>query len=962
MSAFKNCIRHFLTLIVVSVMLSACGGGGGSSTVVVTASAGNDQTVSASATVTLSAAASTVTGSTILSYNWQQVSGTLVTITNATSASASFTSPLSTQSSILRFRVTVTAVSGDTGTDEIDITVQRGFVVSGTITPTSGTQIDSDVNDPSYSFTANNSITNAQNLPNPVTLGGFVNATPTNISGDRFASVTDSSDFFKVQLAPGQIVGLTVARSTADLDLYLRDNNGVVVNASVGGVGVNESLTVPTTVTTVQDYYIEVRAASGISSYVLKVGLTGLSVQDNGYQLTSKFVPGELITRFYDDQIPPGASSDSLSVRANSVGMQALSGAPGRSMLMRVGVQAQFDRTRKKLQMSQASQAATPVLQQKLNTLLALKAMRTRGDIRDCRLNYIYQSLATPNDTNYTAQWHYPLINLPQAWDVTQGSANVIVAVIDTGVLLNHPDMQGKLVSGYDFIRDPAVAADGGGIDANPDDPGDKGYGFSSTFHGTHVAGTIGAATNNGIGVAGVGWNVKVMPLRALGVGGGNSYDIEQAVRYAAGLPNDSGTVPAKKADVINLSLGGPGGTSTQVPQAYSLARSAGVIIVAAAGNDATSTPLYPASYNGIVSVSAVDLNKSLAPYSSFGAYVDVAAPGGDASRNLNGDQYPDAVMSTQGSDASGSISFTYGLKQGTSMATPHIAGVVALMKSVHSGLTPQQFDDALASGAITEDLGTAGRDNSFGHGLIDALAAVLHAQVLAGGGVAPANPFLAVTPGSLNFSTSGVNANLDVRNAGTGTLTVTSVTEDSGGWLTITAGSVDASGLGRYILTVDRTGLSDNIYTATITITSAVNTVTIPVIMQKQSLSSYDDAGLQYVLVFDTTTSRVVNQVAVTAVNGSYTFTFQAVAPGTYQIFAGTDIDNDGYICGTGESCGVYPDNSPNQLSFTLSADLLNANLITGFSNIAASSTLTLLTQNQSQGILSLKSLSIPE
>ena len=955
---FRNYFKEILALLLTGMLLAACGGGGGgsASSVVVTANAGIDQTVNASATVSLSALTSSVTGSTIQSYRWQQLSGTLVSLTNANSDTAGFVAPVGTQNTILRFRVTVTAVSGDAASDDIDITVRRGFIVSGTITPTSGTRIDSDVNDPAYNFISNNQLNAAQSLPNPVTLGGFVSTTGTNQSGDRFSAQSDPTDYFKVQLAPGQVISLTVASNTADLDLYLLNTSGTVVNASVGGVGVNETLTVPTTTTTVQDYFIEVRAVSGLSGYILKVGLTGLSVKDNGYQLTSAFVPGELITRFFDNRLPAGVNNDSLSVRANSVGMQAVSGAPGRSMLMKVGVQAQFDRTRKKLKMNQVSQASNAVLQHKLNTLLALKAMQGRHDVSDCSLNYIYQPLATPNDTNYTAQWHYPLINLPQAWDVTQGSASVIVAVIDTGVLVNHPDLINKLVPGYDFIRDPAVAADGDNvIDANPDDPGDKGYGFSSTFHGTHVAGTIGAETNNGIGVAGVGWNVRIMPLRALGVGGGNSYDIEQAVRFAAGLPNDSGTVPAKRADVINLSLGGAG-SSTLSQSVYTAARNQGVIIVAAAGNNASSTPLYPASYNGVVSVSAVDLNKQLAPYSNFGSFVDVAAPGGDASKNLNGDQYPDAVMSAQGSDASGTISYTYGLKQGTSMATPHIAGVAALMKSVYANMTPQQFDDALASGAITEDLGATGRDDSFGHGLIDALSAVLHAQVLAGGGVAPANPFLAVTPGSLNFSTSGVNASLEVRNAGTGTLTVSSITEDSGGWLSITSGSVGVDGLGQYNLTVDRTGLNDNIYTATITITSSVNTVTIPVIMQKQSLTSYDDAGLQYVLLFDTNTSTAISQVTVSAMNGSYSYTFPAVAPGTYQIFAGTDIDNDGFICAAGEACGVYPDNTPNQLNFTLNADLLNANFITGFTNIASASTLTLLIQKQSQGVLSLK------
>lgn len=283
--------------------------------------------------------------------------------------------------------------------------------------------------------------------------------------------------------------------------------------------------------------------------------------------------------------------------------------------------------------------AVGPLVTAKEDTIRVIKALRMRKDVLYAEPNYIVRPTATvPNDKYYPLQWHYPLINLPQAWEISTGT-DAIVAVIDTGVLLAHPDLQGQLLPGYDFISDPAMALDGDGIDNNPNDPGDGGQGNSSIFHGTHVAGTIAAATNNDIGVAGIAWNARIMPLRALGKGGGTLYDIDQAIRYAAGLSNDSGTLPARRADIINLSLGG-GGYSRSEQDVVTQARNQGVIIVAAAGNDAGATPYYPASYDGVVSVSDVGIDKTLAPYSNYGPDVDVAAPGGDMSADRNNDGY----------------------------------------------------------------------------------------------------------------------------------------------------------------------------------------------------------------------------------------------------------------------------------------------------------------------------------
>jgi serine protease len=483
--------------------------------------------------------------------------------------------------------------------------------------------------------------------------------------------------------------------------------------------------------------------------------------------------------------------------------------------------------------------------------------------------------------------------------DITRGSASVIVAVVDTGVLLGHPDLQGQLIDGFDFVKDPIAARDGDGLDANPNDPGDGSTG--NAFHGTHVAGTIAAASNNSLGVAGIAPGVKIMPVRVLG-SVGSSYDVVQGVRYAAGLPNDSGRVPAKRADIINLSLGNT--TPLQAEQdLYTAVRQQGVIVVAAAGNNASSVPFYPASYNNVISVSATSLRKTLSSYSNFGSNVDVAAPGGD-SGDFDGDGNQDLVLSTCGDNKNGTISFTYCYLNGTSMATPHVAGVIALMKSVNStGVTPDSVDQLLAAGKLTEDIGASGRDNNFGYGLIDARKALNAAQ----GAAPPATPTLVATPKSLNFNAADSALDLLISNSGGGALQVTALTP-SVAWITVTRGTVDANGVGRYAVRVTRTGMSDGLYSAQIDVASNAGTLRVPIVVQVRSgAAAGGNAGYHYVLLIKSDSDETAYEVPVAVNNGVYTYRFDDIASGTYELVAGTDADNDEIICDEGEACGAY-------------------------------------------------------
>ena len=793
------------------------------------------------------------------------------------------------------------------------------FTVNGRITVASGIAVDSDVNDAKAPYTANDTGSTAQSLPNPVTLGGYVNVAGDGADG-RSKTIGDPYDIYKFSATAGQVASLVISDvDSGDPDVYLYDATGTTILALSVGVDSYEQVKIPQT----GNFLLVVEAYEGASNYVLTIG----QAPTNGASTTIlstdlELVPGEAIVRLKEPSASGASKSLAALSAAHAVTMKA--GAVDRDMLVSLQSPAASGYADKAVFPANASdrltQFASDELREKWETLMAIKSLRRDPRTQYADPNLIARTTFVPNDSFYRLQWHYPLINLPAALDITRGAAAVTVAVVDTGVLLGHPDLQGQLVAGYDFIKDPISARDNDGIDANPDDPGDGSTG--NRFHGTHVAGTIAGATNNTFGVAGIAGGVKIMPVRVLGAGGGASYDIIQGVRYAAGLSNDSGRVPAKRADVINLSIGrSTGGAVAAEQSAYTAARQQGVIIVAAAGNDNVSTPSYPASYAGVISVSAISLRKTKSSFSNFGPNVDIAAPGGDF-EDADGDGNPDSIFSTCGESKNGTITFGYCFLNGTSMASPHVAGVMALMKSVNSGLTPDTVDQLLTTGKLSQDLGAAGRDDNFGYGLIDVRKAVIAAQ----GAVPPPTPILEATPRSLSFNATDTTLELSVGNSGAGTLQVTSLTP-SVAWLTVARGTVDANGVGRYTVRVTRTGMSDGTYSAQIDIASHAGTLRVPVNVQvRAGPPMASNAGYHYALLIDPDSGDTEYETTATAANGVYTYQFTNVASGTYELYAGTDADNDEIICDEGEACGAYlTKEQPTQITINSSRTLLD-------------------------------------
>jgi serine protease len=509
----------------------------------------------------------------------------------------------------------------------------------------------------------------------------------------------------------------------------------------------------------------------------------------------------------------------------------------------------------------------------------------------------------TPNDPFYNLQWHYEQIQLPAAWDLTTGDSNIRVAVLDTGSAPSS-DLLPREVAGFDMIDDPAIAGDGNGRDSDPTDVGDSTGVQPSSFHGAHVAGTIGAATNNGQGVAAVTWATDIVHVRVLGIGGGSTFDIQNAVLYAAGLGNASGsTTPL--CQVQNLSLGG-GGFSQSFQNAINNATSAGSLIVAAAGNENSSTPSYPAAYDNVISVAAVDFEQRRAPYSNFHPTVDIAAPGGDVSADRNGDGYADGVLSTKPDDSVSPTNFdSFSFYQGTSMAAPHVAGVAALLLAIDDSFTPAQLTAILTSTAT--DLGDAGQDNIFGHGLVNAFAAVQSA--MGGGGGIPA---LSLDETQVLFSSATGTRRVGIANIGDGLLSVTNVTSSTnsgGNWLSASrvvsqASTTDTSAID---ITINAGSLANGIYSGNVSVVSNGGTEAFTVTLSLGGAGTAESLEV-FVLAVDADTFESVAQDVVLT-SGSLAYGLRNVPAGSYVIVAGTDVDGDDFICDEGEPlCGLYP------------------------------------------------------
>lgn len=406
---------------------------------------------------------------------------------------------------------------------------------------------------------------------------------------------------------------------------------------------------------------------------------------------TETFPPTETMTSMAADPVTPSFTESPTvippTVTASTVSATVPLDQASGGEISSEEVLVRFRRNASKESIARCMGALNATIKSKienLNTLVVL-IPREKGveslsrfeacpDVRYAEPNYLVQIADVfPSDPDWGNQYGLINIRAPQGWAFTTGSSSIIIAVIDTGIDLNHPDLAGKIVQGVDLFNNDAIPQDDNG-------------------HGTHVAGIAAAISNNSIGVAGVSWGARLMPIKVLNAGGNGTYaDVANGIIWAT----DHG------AQVINLSLGGSNPSQTlQNAVDYAIAR--GVILVAAAGNTGANQVLYPAHYADVIAVAATDNSNTRAGFSNYGPEIDLSAPG----------------VSIYSTSIGG-----YGYRNGTSMATPYVSGLAAILRGIPGNATPSSIAQQMQSTAL--DLGSSGWDDFYGYGLIQMDAAI---------------------------------------------------------------------------------------------------------------------------------------------------------------------------------------------------------------------------------------------
>ena len=809
------------------------------------------------------------------------------------------------------YTATVT-VSDGTASVTQDITVNvtdvADLTVSGTIFSSRYYVMDSDVpNVNNHDFSSNDTVAAAQELTNPSIVNGFVGTFTTTDS----VTVEDTIDVYKISTSSNMYVNLDVSQyesGVKDLDINLYDTEGNPVEFSYvsGSTEDNETINLPNDGT----YLIAVTPIAGASRYLLTLGQ-----RFSSSSIAPKFnyVDGEVLS--YIPFAKAGKASEfsdskfidpKLKERFNRLsGFHHLEPLmPGLRSLQPAELIAKFEDDIS----TSLTKAGFKLPSGKMLRYLAQNKVINR--LRELNPDAVFdfnhkvkKMTAFSKDPLYYVQWNMERIGLETALNVVGQELKAVgVAVIDTGgPTVNSAAWNSTnfISGGYDFIDS----------DANPTDPDAEITSAIAVSHGTHVATTIGAK-NDGNDFN--GFPVSVLNVRVLGPDGGSNSDIANAILYSAGLSNSSGAVAPTSIPikVINLSLGGSSPSSV-LCSAVTDARAQGLVVVAASGNEQAEEPgliNYPAACPGVISVGATNSAGEITGYSNQNVYVDISAPGGDGT-DRDGDGNDDLIWAWVTNTDIGGI-------DGTSMATPHVAGAIATLYAADTSMTPARVDSMLQSGKLTSDLGATGVDNVYGYGELN-MPKML--ENLYADNNANSVTFAYTNKYFLDFGNTTTQLNITLNKVGTGSLTVSSLGADSAAGLSYTDNS--PNGFGSYTIFIDRDSMPNGEFSNTVYFNLSDNTeVAVPIYYSVGTPRGRADLGKLYVSIFNAADDSTVASGDLDMLsNGSLEFIASSLTNGNYFLLASTDPDNDGFVCSYGELCEYYPKLSSSDDYFTL-------------------------------------------